>query len=321
MSYPVLPVRLGTAVMRLSVARQAALHLAAARGAGLVLVYHRVGPDGAAAHEVVPTLPTALFRQHLDVLTRLGEVVPAAELLEKPNEGRRPRFAVTFDDDHAGHVQHALPILQAAGVTATFFLSGRALHGLPAYWWTFLEESIRTAGLADTASALGMDGQSPAALASALEYSPLTERLQELLPRHVQSPMATTDIRRLSDAGMTIGFHTLRHARLSDLSGVDLDRAMTEGLSELAAAAGSPVRLLAYPYGRATRPTADAAERAGFRAAFASGGHPVNHRSDPFLLGRWDPGSMPADELAAAVTLRLLRTTTAVRPTSAARQP
>ena len=321
MSYPVLPVRLATAVMRPSAVRQAALRLASARGVGLVLVYHRVGPDGAASHEVVPTLSAALFRQHLAVLTRLGDVVPVAELLEKPTAGQRPRFAVTFDDDHAGHVPHVLPILQAAGVTATFFLSGRTLHGLPPYWWTFLEESIRSKGLVHTAQVLGLNGPSPAALASALEYSPLTEQLQELLPGHVQSPMASADIRRLRDAGMTIGFHTLRHPRLSDLSGVDLDRAMTEGLSELAAAAGAPVNLLAYPYGRATRPTADAAQRAGYRAAFASGGHPISHRSDPYLLGRWDPGSMPADELAAAVTLRLLRAKTARPPTGSVRRP
>ena len=131
--------------------------------------------------------------------------------------------------------------------------------------------------------------------------------------------MVGADIRRLSDAGMTIGFHTLHHVRVSDLSGADLDQAMTNGRRELADAAGTDVSLLAYPYGRANRQAAEAAERAGFRAAFASGGHPVSHRSDPFLLGRWDPGPLPADQFAAAVTLRLLRTQTRPRPATGSR--
>ena len=321
MNHLALPVRLATSVLRLAPARQGALWLAAARRAALVLVYHRVAPHGAAPHEVVPTIASALLREHLEALTRLGTVVPLSELLEPSHSSRRARFAVTFDDDHVGHSQHALPILQSVGVTATFFLSGRTLHGLPPYWWTFVEESIRLNGLPHTARALGLNRGSPATLAGALEHSSLTERLHELLPQSTEPQMSADDIRRLSDAGMTIGFHTLRHARLSDLSGTDLSRAMTEGLTELAAAAGAPVNLLAYPYGRAIRPTADAAERAGYRAAFASGGHPVGYRSDPFLLGRWDPGPMDIAEFTAAVTLRLLRRKTGPRPRGSAHQP
>lgn len=320
MSYPALPVRLATSALRLSAARQFALRLSAIRHVGLVLVYHRVGPHGPMPHEVVPTLSSALFRRHLEALARLGDVVPVSQLLEPPRPGRRPRFCVTFDDDHAGHVQHALPILQAVGVHATFFLSGRDLHGLPPYWWTFLEERIRSNGLAHTARALGLNAKTPTDLASALEGSPLTERLQELLPGSTEPPMLRTDMRRLADAGMTIGFHTLHHARVSDLSGTDLDQAMTLGRRELADVVGSDVDMMAYPYGCANRQAAEAAERAGFRAALASGGHPVSYRSDPFLLGRWDPGPLHADEFAAAVTLRLLRSQTPRRPALAARR-
>lgn len=321
MSYPALPVRLATSALRLSTARQMALRVSAARQVGLVLVYHRVGPDGPMPHEVVPTLSSALFRQHLEALAHLGDVVPVSQLLEPPRPSQRPRFCVTFDDDHAGHVQHALPILQAVGIHATFFLSGRNLHALPPYWWTFLETSIRSKGLEYTARALGLNAQSPADLASALEGSPLAERLQELLPGSSEPPMLRADLRKLVDAGMTVGFHTLHHVRVSDLSGTDLDQAMTVGRLELADAAGSAVDLMAYPYGRANQQAADAAERAGFRAALASGGHPVSHRSDPFLLGRWDPGPLPADEFAAAVTLRLLRSQTPPRPALAGRWP
>ena len=313
MSYPTLPVRLATTALRLPVAKQFALRISAIRHVGLVLVYHRVGPNGPMPHEVVPTLSSALFRRQLEALARLGDVVPASQLLEPPRPGQRPRFCVTFDDDHVGHVQHALPILNSLGVRATFFLSGRNLHGLRPYWWTYLEESIRSKGLAFTGQTLGLPGKTPADLASALEGTPLADRLHEVLPTSLESPMVAADVRRLSDAGMTIGFHTLHHTRVSDLSGSDLDRVMTEGLGEVASAANAEVNLLAYPYGRANPAAADAAERAGFRAAFASGGHPIGPRSNPFLLGRWDPGQLSADRLATAVTLRLLRMQTPPR--------
>jgi peptidoglycan/xylan/chitin deacetylase (PgdA/CDA1 family) len=314
MAYPVPLVRFATSVFEHAAARRAALGFASARGRGLVLIYHRVGPLGPATHEVVPSLPSALFRRQLEALARLGDVVPLAQLLEPPRMGQRPRFAITFDDDHAGHVRHALPVLRSVGVQATFFLSGRALHGLPPYWWTLLEESIRARGLEFTRRALSLDGTSPGDLARALEGSPLAERLTELLPMSHEPPMAPGDIRALSEAGMTIGFHTLQHPVVSELTGRELESAMTAGRHELSVAAGAEVDLLAYPYGRANRRAAEAAERAAFRAAFVSGGHPITHESDPFLLGRWEPGPMPEGEFVAAVTLRLLRAPTSPRP-------
>ena len=81
--------------------------------------------------------------------------------------------------------------------------------------------------------------------------------------------MTAEDIRAMVRAGMTIGFHTLHHPVLSTLAEGPLESALTEGRRELAAAAGAPVDLLAYPHGRATAAVADAAERAAFTAAFA----------------------------------------------------
>jgi len=310
MSSSPLPVRIASAALRPSLTRGAALRLAAARSVGLVLVYHRVAPHGPSPHEVVPTLASSVFRAQVETLARLGDIVPLADVLQPPRSTSRPRFAITFDDDHEGHVANVLPILEDAGVRATFFLSGRSLHALPAYWWVRLEESIRRIGLAETAARLGLPARTPEELGYGVEHSGTLERLCELLPSAARADMPVDDIRTLARAGMTIGFHTLRHSRLSDLSGERLDTALREGRSELEAAAKTPVTMLAYPYGRATRETADAAAHAGYTAAFASGGHPVNHLSDRYLLGRWDPGASSGDAFAANVTLRLLRTRT-----------
>ncbi|MGH9161333.1 MAG: polysaccharide deacetylase family protein [Vicinamibacteraceae bacterium] len=302
--------QLGTVVLRRRAARQAALRLARTCDRSLVLVYHRVALEAPGPHEVVPSLPAALFAAQLDMLQRMGRVVPLERLLEPRASQHGPRFAITFDDDHVSHRVHALPLLQARGMHATFFLSGRCLHGLGPYWWNILEHSIQVKGFEPTRRLLALDGSTPVELAAALENSRLTERLSQLLPCSDDPPMPTSDINALVGAGMTVGFHTLRHPIMTDLPRAALDAALLEGRSTLAAAAGTPVDLFAYPHGRANASVAGAVERTGFRAAFASGGRPISRDSDRFLLGRWDPGFLTGDDFAAAVALRLLRSPT-----------
>jgi peptidoglycan/xylan/chitin deacetylase (PgdA/CDA1 family) len=302
--------RAATAILRHATTRRAALRIAALGSRSLVLVYHRIAPEGAAAHEIVRSLPSTLFRQHLDALSSLGEIVPLAQLLETPDSTERPRFAITFDDDDVGHVKNALPVLQAAEAPATFFLSGRALHDLPPYWWTVLEHSIRLKGLDHTCDALGlrrMGGRRPMDLAAAVEGTPLAAQITNLLPTPGEPAMGRPDIRRLVEAGMAVGFHTLDHPILTMLCEPDLDAAMIAGRRELAAAAGTAVDFLAYPHGRANAAVTLAAKRAPFVAAWATGGRPITHRSDRFVLGRWDPEALPVNDFVAAVAVRLLR--------------
>jgi peptidoglycan/xylan/chitin deacetylase (PgdA/CDA1 family) len=297
-------------------ARRAALRLASAWGRSLVLVYHRIAPAGAAPHEIVRSLPSEKFREQLEALASIGEIVPLRQLLEPPHANRRPRFAITFDDDDPGHVENALPVLRAAGAQATFFLSGRIFHNLPPYWWLVLEHSIRSRGLDYTRGVLGLGTagmDAPADLAIALEGTPLAERVASLLPLPVEPEMTGRQIRALTEAGMSVGFHTLHHPVLSLLEGHELETAMTVGRRELAAASGAAVDLLAYPYGRVNPRAAAAAERAAFSAAWATGGRPVTHRSDRFILGRWEPETLSYDDFITAVAVRLLRSPTAPR--------
>jgi peptidoglycan/xylan/chitin deacetylase (PgdA/CDA1 family) len=295
-------------------ARRAALRLPRARGRALVLVYHRVAPDGPAPHEVVRSLPSALFARQLHTLRQIGEIVPLPQLPAALTQGSGPYFAITFDDDHPGHRPHALAVLDAVGAHATFFLSGRAIHGIGPYWWSLVEESIRVRGIETTRDLLGLtSATTPADLAVALEGFPLIDELPRLLGGSLQPPMPVADIAALTRAGMTVGFHTLRHQVMTTLSAAARETALTEGRDALAAASGAPVDLLAYPHGLANADVAAAAERAGFRAAYAAGGRPISARSDRFLLGRWEPGFLEGEAFAAALTLRLLRPATPPR--------
>jgi peptidoglycan/xylan/chitin deacetylase (PgdA/CDA1 family) len=305
--------RIAGPLFRHALSRTAALRFAAHRGRSLVLLYHRVLPDGVAPDAIVPSVAVSLFRRHVETLMRVGEIVSVDELLDPQRFHPRPRFALTFDDDHTGYVGTALPVLQSLGATATFFLSGRALHGLPPYWWTRVEWSLRTRGLDFTREALGLVGRTVAEITIALEESGRAAQLVSRLPPINEPSMAAADIRALVRAGMTIGFHTLHHPILTSQSGLELNAALNEGRSELAAVAGGGVDLLAYPHGQASAVVADAAERAQFKAAFVTGGRPITASSDRFLLARWEPGPLDAAELDAHIAMRLLR-----RPTPGA---
>lgn len=297
--------RAATQVFRIAAARRAALRAAAARGRSLVLLYHRVAPGGPAAHEVVPSLSTTLFRQQLEALGEVGDIVPLVQVLDRPGPGQRVRFAITFDDDECSHVEHALPVLQALGIHATFFLSGRSLSALGPYWWTLLEQMIADGGMEEARRTLGIDGATPARLAAICEGSPFAERLSALVtPRRACLP-GIDDVRTLVSAGMAIGFHTLRHPVLTSLPREALQSALRDGRQALAAAIGKPVDLFAYPHGRADQRVARQVRSAAYRAAFRTGGCPVHPHGDPFLLGRWEPGPLTADELLAHVALRL----------------
>jgi peptidoglycan/xylan/chitin deacetylase (PgdA/CDA1 family) len=302
----------GSRVLRIAAARRAALRVAAAGGRALILLYHRITPGGGAPHDVVPAVPIALFQRHVEALADLGDVVPLARLLEPPDSARRVRIAITLDDDDDNHVRHALPILQAAAAPATFFLSGRALRGLGPYWWVVLERLVAERGLAEACAAVGAPAASAVDLAARCEGSPAAERLAALGDGGTP-PLARAEMRALADAGMTVGFHTLRHPVLTALPDDVLAEALVNGRADLAALLGRPVDLFAYPHGRADARVARAARSAGYRAAFGSRGRPVHRGSDPFLLGRWEPGPLPVEELVASVALRLNLPTAARR--------
>ncbi len=126
-------------------ARYALLRLSGRR-AGLALVYHKLGdPPGDPRRELVPALSPRLFEAQLGHLARLYRVVPCRELQEAVaarRRGQRFPVAITFDDDLASHAGHALPALRAAGLPATFFLSGASLESPHRFWWERLQAAV-----------------------------------------------------------------------------------------------------------------------------------------------------------------------------------
>jgi peptidoglycan/xylan/chitin deacetylase (PgdA/CDA1 family) len=296
----------GTNLMRAGPARRMALRLAQARRRGMVFVYHRVTPEGKQPHEVVANVSLPAFRAQMETLGTIGDIVPLSVLLTKSPSRNRVRFAITFDDDEPCHVQHAIPMLRSLGVPATFFLSGRSLNGLGAYWWMLLERLIEAEGVMGAAAKLGLRADTPEDLAALCENAgaPVTDRLAALV-KEKGAMLSPEDFPVFLQSGMEVGFHTLHHPVLTTLPDAELTRAVQVGRSELAAAVGGAVDLLAYPHGRTNGRVARSAKDAGYRAAFRTGRRPVAPHDDPFVLWRWDIGSVPIDRLAACVALGL----------------
>ena len=303
--------RVAGPLLRLSAVNRAARAFARLRGHRLVLVYHRLGAPVAVGCEIVPSVPVDTFRAQLQALGEVVDLVTIDEVLAPDSRRtagrRRPAVAVTFDDDLPSHVEHALPVLREFGVPAAFFLSGRALHGLGAYWFQHLEALLINYGERRTSALLSVPELSARQLVLACEgredlRSRVLELASELPVADILQPNA---IAALAAAGMTVGFHTVGHDRLPYLDDSALESAISRGRDDLAAAVGSAMRYFAYPHGKADARSAAAVRRGGFDAAFTGHARPVRSADDVYRLGRWEPGPLGVEHLLVKLTMRL----------------
>jgi peptidoglycan/xylan/chitin deacetylase (PgdA/CDA1 family) len=258
----------------------------------------------------VPSVPAELFRAQVEALATVCDLVSLEDVLVD-DAGTKPRVALSFDDDLPSHVRETLPILSEAGLPAAFFLSGRALHGLGSYWFQRLEALVATHGEEETAARLGLRAASADELALACERDDgLRARIPELA-EDVPEPdiLDREGIAGLAAAGMTVGFHTVDHRIMPTLDDAQLAGAVTSGRDALASVVGHPLRYFAYPHGKADARTARAVRGAGFLAAWTGRPEPLRRGSDRYLLGRWEPGSLPVDDMLVKLVIRLHRAT------------
>jgi peptidoglycan/xylan/chitin deacetylase (PgdA/CDA1 family) len=262
-----------------------------------VLVYHRIAPRDTPRYEIVSTIPHDLFRAQLNAFGEVGRIVPLqAQLSDPVDDHEELRFALTFDDDYASHAQHVLPILSGLGLHGTFFLSGRALHGLGGYWFQRLESLVAERGLPATIELLDLPEVAEAQLPHRCEGD--AHRLA-LIDRHAppgDAPIDATGIRNLKNAGMTVGFHTLHHPRLPDLDDDGVREALTAGRDRLAALVGRPLSLFAYPHGKTDQRTVKLTHEASYSAAWTTDPGVVRATDDLFRLRRWEPQPVGIDD-------------------------
>ena len=79
--------------------------------------------------------------------------------------------------------------------------------------------------------------------------------------------MSWAGVRKLRDAGMTVGAHTVTHARLTDLDEQAATREIAESGAALGEALGASVDHFAYPYGNGPTGIQDLVRASGFASA------------------------------------------------------
>jgi peptidoglycan/xylan/chitin deacetylase (PgdA/CDA1 family) len=291
--------------------RAAALRAAAIAGRGLILVYHRVTHGTEPGAGIIPEVPSHVFRRQIHALLEIGEVVALEELLRGSRSRHRPRFAITLDDDYLSHHDVVLPALRGLGVPATFFLCGRSLYGMGPAWFEVLDRLIRREGLEGACRLIGARARSIEELAVACEGS---EAMRDAVMSQrsaaeegVNDQLQGTHIADIAEAGMAVGFHTLKHLVLPSLDDELMRREMVEGREALAAVSSQSMSLFAYPHGKADVRTARAVRDAGYRAAVTGRPGPTSRRSNPLLLPRWEPGPLGTDAFLAGIAARLIR--------------
>jgi len=241
-----------------------------------ILLYHRVADD-----EDVHGLSVSRqrFDEHVRMLARDYRVIPLDELLRTPAGDLPPRaVALTFDDGYLDNLVEAAPVLERAGLPATFFLTSGWLSGPGEYWWDTLErvlllndsvppsiilsgpDQLRlSAGTAE--QRLASHDQLHALMVSApLEVRDrLTAELSRLGgPPARRRPLVADEVLQLARiAGMSVGAHTVNHLSLPHQDSAVVARELDDCRTTLEDVTGTTINAFAYPYGAASRACVD----------------------------------------------------------------
>ncbi|MFO1313547.1 MAG: polysaccharide deacetylase family protein [Burkholderiales bacterium] len=204
------------------------------------------------------TPPEALpvFAANLEFLKHHTNVVSFDDFMAGRLSDSLLNIVLTFDDGYRSWVTGALPILNRLKLPATFFICS---------------------------GFVGIDR--PAQLEFMRQRLHLSPTSSELV-----SGLTPVDIRRLADAGFTIGGHSVSHAKLPALTSEEhVMREIAEDRMRLQSMAGCSIDYFAYPFGACLHPHIDLARfvrEAGYRAAVTTSSGANTATTDRFLLHR-----------------------------------
>lgn len=292
---------------------------AGGRGRLSVLIFHRVlgKPDPIFPGEI----DSARFSQLCARVRNCLNVLPLDEAVRHLKAGTLPAraAAITFDDGYADNHDHALPILQRYGLSATFFIAtgfigggvmfnDRVIHALRHTVHDHLEFH-GVAPLEGMRLELRTPEQRRTAIGrvlQAVKYLPLPERDAAVV--QVQRVAGTADpgsemmnwsqVRALRDAGMQIGAHTMTHPILARLDPVEAREEISKGRRDLQEQLQQSVTLFAYPNGKPdvdySEQTVALAREVGFDAAVTTASGAASRSTDPYQIPRFTPWNLQA---------------------------
>jgi len=284
-----------------------------------MLNYHRIHPEPEAQpfdRGVIDATPAELDR-HMAILTRYFTPIGVDQLADHVTHGKplpeRPAL-VTFDDGYRECLTRALPILQARGVRASFFVPTALVSERRAFWWDRLSYLVRTSQAQrleihyPSSMTIDLHAGSESAVRRLLVAFKQTwdidvERFVEevgraagvawdrALEQRVADELVLDwgAVRQLAAAGMEIHSHTRTHRILLNLPEAELDSELVGSRCDIRDAVGRAPRAISYPVGRpiGERPgLVERVQRAGYELGFSTGVAGSRARVQPFDIGR-----------------------------------
>lgn len=292
-----------------------------ARGACVILMYHRIIPQGSAAERVQPGMYVSprTFDMHLRCLKQMFAIRPLDEFagrVKRPLGGAgRPCCFITFDDGWLDFHQFAFPLLCAHEAHATVFLPTDFIGSAKRFWidrlaWILKECESR---IQET----GRRGKSPdpmidrivnlkaafdVRLDACVEWlkSFREERINSVLDQWVshwelaeQTPerqfLNWDEVRAMrSSSRVAFGSHTASHRIMTYLNASEIRHELSESRERLiaeAAVRNGPI-FFCYPNGNCTPAVAELVKAAGYQLAVTTSSGWNSRDQDPFTLKR-----------------------------------
>jgi peptidoglycan/xylan/chitin deacetylase (PgdA/CDA1 family) len=290
---------------------------------GVILMYHRVAAPRQDAYGLA--VAPERFAEHVEHLVSGRSVVPLRDML---SPSRADRVAITFDDGYEDNAVVAAPVLAAAGLPATYFITTSRLGG-KRFWWDRLAAGLLGPHPLPDGIDVGVGGQElwlalqdADARRASLRF--LHRRLRPRPPGEVQSavddllrrldvPAPPEDERSMSHdqlkamAGLPmveIGAHTRTHLQLAGQPEAVQRAEVLGSVADLETLLDRPVRSFAYPFGTARAVGALApglARDAGCVLACSTEDAGVSRRPDRYRLPRLNVQDWTGTEFARQV--------------------
>jgi peptidoglycan/xylan/chitin deacetylase (PgdA/CDA1 family) len=277
------------------------------RGGPAILMYHRI-----ATPDVDPwglSVSPERFAAHVQTLRARRTILSMDAFVARLRSRDLPHDAValTFDDGYSDNLRQAKPILDAAGVPATVFLTTGRIGTGKEFWWDELTRMVlpRAEPLSGNVMVDANDLQidlPPIDLATEpranwrawdqpvtgreATYQRLWEALQSCTPDRREAamaqlrrlfgatqpnpedlPMCAADIRRLVSNRISVGAHGCTHQLLTRLPPAARIEEIQRSRVETEALSGLPVTGFTYPHGGRDAETIAMVRRAGYRWA------------------------------------------------------
>jgi peptidoglycan/xylan/chitin deacetylase (PgdA/CDA1 family) len=281
------------------------------RASAGVVTYHGVLPLGYRSSDAFldnTLVSIDVFRSHLRLLKRHYNVISPERFLGwvRGLEDLPARAVLlTCDDGLLNDLTIMLPILQAEQLKCLFFVTGASTRNAPAMLW-YVElylmvmqargkgeevdwRGIRVPGIAANSVARRTQWLSLLHQLSNISSQGRAEFLTEAihwwgLPQDWKHPylddallrerfqlLCAPEVKQLTDAGMTVGAHTLSHPILSNQRADLAQTEISDCRQMLQHYCGQPVWAFAYPFGNAAavgNREIDLARSAGYECAF-----------------------------------------------------